>query len=123
MSEFYNKARRRRMKPEVRARDLQRRARARRKFVQYAPAPLTPDDTVRLVAEEQEVVDYIRSSGSAWVKMWGMLNALTRTGHVALTRPRRQVLMAVVNRMLREKKLIRHRKTQTIALAPTHEKT
>lgn len=117
--EFHNKAVRRQWSEARRRADLYRRTKNRKRFVQYCPAPLRPEDTVGLVEEEALVRQRLVESPHGWVKLWGLLNELThgRGGHVGLTRPRRQAMMALIQRLISEKKIVRHRKSNTITLA------
>lgn len=97
--------------------DRERRAKIRSKFNRYVPNPLRPQDTARLVHQELEIVERIRSSGEIWVKMWPFLNELAGVGPEMDKRPRRQAYLALVTRMLSEGKLLRHRISATLALA------
>ncbi len=115
--EAYNKSRRNRWAPERLVLDRERRAKIRSKFNRYVPNPLRPQDTGRMVHQELEVIERIRSSGEVWVKMWPLLNELAGIGPEADKRPRRQAYLALVTRMISEKKLLRHRVSATLALA------
>lgn len=106
------------MSPERRAADRIRSAVLRRKFLRYCPNPLSQADTIGMAEEELNIVLAIRDSGQTWVKLWVLLNSLAGKGPELERRPRRQAYLALLNRLLREKKLIRHRPTNTIALAP-----
>ncbi len=89
------------------------------KFERYVPDPKRPGDTTPFTIEERALVEYFRSTRQTWLKLWPTLNELVGKGHVAVTRPRRQLLLALVQRLLNEKKLVRHRPTNSIALAPS----
>lgn len=115
--ENYNRHRRRAWAPERLVLDRERRAKIRSKFNRYVPNPLRPCDTARLVHQELEVIERIRSSGDIWVKMWPLLNELAGIGPEADKRPRRQAYLALVTRMIAEKKILRHRPSATLALA------
>lgn len=124
--EVYNLKRRRRWAPERLILDRERRAKARAKFTSYVPCPLKPADTVRMFREELEVIERIRNSGEIWVKMWPFLNELAGLGPERDKRPRRQAYLALVTRMISEKKLLRHRLSSSLALAewlraPAHQ--
>ncbi len=68
--------------------------------------------------EEKEVVVFLR--GRDWVKLWSALNELSNTRHDPAwkSRPKRQALLALVGRMIKEGKILRHRNSNTISLAP-----
>jgi len=117
-AEQYNLKRRRQMSPERLKLDQERRAKLRAKFARYVPNPMKPADTAKwMVHEELEVIDRIRNSGQVWVKMWPFLNELAGLGPEMDRRPRRQAYLALVTRMIHEKKLIRHRLSASLALA------
>lgn len=118
MSEHHYKQQRRQWPEERRLRDIARREKLRTKFIHYVPNPLAPADTLGMVWEEKEVIQYLRGRG--WVKLWKALGELSnsRSDPVWKSRPKRQGLLALVTRMLREQKLLRHRKSNTITLAP-----
>ena len=116
-TENYNRSRRNRWPPERLVLDRERRAKIRAKFNSYVPNPFRSHDTVRLVHQELEIIERIRCSGEIWVKMWPLLNELAGVGPERDKRPRRQAYLALVTRMISEKKLLRHRASSTLALA------
>lgn len=117
-NEYRNKKLRRSWSKERRAADKLRRERQRAHLVAYVPNPLKPEETKAMAEDETQVILYVRSSGDVWVKMWPMLNDLSRAAHESERRPRRQALLALVTRMISEGKLIRHRATNTLSLPP-----
>ncbi len=116
--EYVNVKIRRSWSPERRARDKARRERGHRYQRSYVPNPVSAQDTGALIHEELEVVNFIKNSGETWVKMWPMLNMIARTKPYPECRVKTQTTLALVTRMITEKKLIRHRKSNTVALAP-----
>ena len=115
--EFHNLRVRRRWSQERRDRDLARRVRLRVKFMQYTPVKYRPEDTLVNVREEREFIRTLREH-DGWINLWELLNLLThkRGGAVYDTRPQRQMLLALTQRLINEKRIVRHRKTNTICL-------
>lgn len=91
---------------------------------QWVPHPVRPEDTVCLVADEQVILEWLAACQvqGVWPKLWDVMNVLSRRGSslhqkVQVTRPERQKLLAVLQRLITERKVVRHRRTNTISLA------
>jgi hypothetical protein len=115
--EFHNKKMRRHWSPARRAADAARRAKMREWWYRHIPPP---DAAVDSPAYERLLLDYLASleaAGEPWVALWPLLNELGGRGNVYVTRPRRQAALRLVQRLIRERRLVRHRKTNSIARA------
>ncbi|MES2697758.1 MAG: hypothetical protein V4773_30120, partial [Verrucomicrobiota bacterium] len=93
-----------------------RRSKQRKQFWRYVPNPLRAEDTTGFVHQEHEVIMFLQAHPKVWIKLWSLINYLAGKGTVAVTRPRRQMFLAIITRMIREKKLIRYRPANLIAL-------
>lgn len=114
--------------PEEKAQRAAHRARTRARSQSYLVFSCTPEETACFVQEENEVIQYLRSTND-WTPYWKMLNYLSKLNGRTFCPPeaivsetmrqeqRRHVFMALVTRMRREQKLVIHRRTRTVKLA------
>lgn len=116
--EFYNKKMRRNWTPERREADRIRRDKKRVAFDRLmAVAEIPQMDTPEYERILLEYIASLNASGEPWVKFWPLLNELCGKGTVHQTRPRRQALLQLIQRLIRERKIARHRKTNSIAVS------
>jgi hypothetical protein len=114
--ESYRKKLRRSWPPERRARDKARRDKARR-VSRYTPNRIRSADTVGMIEIENDLVGAFCRFDTAWVKLWQLLRMSVGNAPESIIRPHRQVRLAVLTRLIRERKVLRDRKHNQVRLA------
>jgi len=118
MSDPYLFNRRRQWSPERRARDKDRRRREGAHIRRYVSDPWTQERTKELTSEEEFLIAYLHRE-RRFKKLWTLLEELTgKRGSERQRRPERQKWLTLINRLIKEKKLVRYRKGNMVGLAP-----
>jgi hypothetical protein len=114
---YYPFTRRRRWSTERQMRDRERRRKAGAHIRNYVVDPWTQEQTLLLVAEEQALLRYLQN-GRTFRPLWELLEELVgEQGSEKKKRPVRQMWLALINRLISERKLVRYRKHNKVGLA------
>lgn len=74
-------------------------------------------DTGPLIWEELEMLNWLRDRRGQRIKTWTLINTFARQWLPARPKEKRPVAVALVSRLLKEKKIVRHRKSDTIRIS------
>lgn len=76
-----------------------------------------PVDTRGMIWEEKQMMDYLRDRRGQPVKTWTMINEVAKELNPLNHRPLRMKLVPLASRLMKEQKIKRHRKSDTVRIS------